>query len=165
MIAYDRAPLPEFAATRRLVCKELALLQRTRDRLFAETIDRPWILALVRDDERSERVDAFAARCARLQETLEDRLFPHLLALLGQQGRSLIGRLNLLERLGLREHAQSPLAWLNIGNQFVHGYVENPEDFHDSSRIARDYSAALGAVVARIDEWRQNLGIDERELS
>jgi len=42
--------------------------------------------------------------------------------------------------------------------------VENPEDFADALRVARDYMAALGAVVGRIDDWLRNLGIDEKGL-
>ena len=165
MIAYDPEALPEFAATWRVVRKESALLKRTSDRLFAETIDMPWVLNLARDDERSERVEAFAARYSRLQDTLGDRLFPRLLALVGQQGKSLIDRLNQVERLGLLEDAQAWLAWRNLRNRLVHEYVETPEDFVDSLRIARDYSAALGEVVALINEWLRNLGIDETVLS
>lgn len=165
MIAYDPEALPEFVATWRVVRKESALLKRTRDRLFADTIDLPWVLALAQNDERSERVEAFAARYSRLQDTLGDRLFPRLLALVGQQGKSLIDRLNQLERLGLLDDAQLWLAWRNLRNRLVHEYVENPEDFVDALQVAREYSAALGAVVARVDEWLRQLGIDETVLS
>jgi len=100
-----------------------------------------------------------------LLKRTSNRLFPRLLALVGQQGKSLIDRLNQIERLGLLEDAQAWLAWRNLRNRLVHEYVETPEDFVDSLRIARDYSAALGEVVARINEWLRNLGIDETVLS
>ena len=108
-------------------------------------------------------------RVARKESALlkrtSNRLFPRLLALVGQQGKSLIDRLNQIERLGLLEDAQAWLAWRNLRNRLVHEYVETPEDFVDSLRIARDYSAALGEVVALINEWLRNLGIDETVLS
>ena len=100
-----------------------------------------------------------------LLKRTSNRLFPRLLALVGQQGKSLIDRLNQVERLGLLEDAQAWLAWRNLRNRLVHEYVETPEDFVDSLRIARDYSAALGEVVALINEWLRNLGIDETVLS
>jgi len=100
-----------------------------------------------------------------LLKRTSNRLFPRLLALVGQQGKSLIDRLNQIERLGLLEDAQAWLAWRNLRNRLVHEYVETPEDFVDSLRIARDYSAALGEVVALINEWLRNLGIDETVLS
>ena len=165
MIAYDPEALPEFAATWRVVVKESALLKRTSDRLFAEDIDLPWVVALARDDERSERVEAFAARYSRLQDSLGERLFPRLLALVGQQGRSMIDRLNQVERLGLLDDAQQWLAWRNLRNRLVHVYVEHPEDFVDALRVGREYAAALLTVVARIDAWLRQLGIDEKALS
>jgi len=164
VIAYDPEALPEFAATWRVVRKESTLLQRTSDRLFAEDIDLPWVVGLARDDERSERVDAFAARYSRLRDTLGERLFPRLLALVGQQGRSMIDRLNQVERLGLLDDAQAWLAWRNLRNRLVHEYVENPEDFVDALRVGREYVAALLNVVARIDAWLRQLGIGEKVL-
>ena len=165
MIAYDPEALPEFAATWRVVVKESALLKRTSDRLFAEDIDLPWVVALARDDERSERVEAFAARYSRFQDSLGERLFPRLLALVGQQGRSMIDPLNQVERLGLLDDAQQWLAWRNLRNRLVHVYVEHPEDFVDAFRVGREYAAALLTVVARIDAWLRQLGIDEKALS
>jgi len=165
VIAYDPEALPEFAATWRVVVTESALLKRTSDRLFAEDIDLPWVVALARDDERSERVEAFAARYSRLQDSLGERLFPRLLALVGQQGRSMIDRLNQVERLGLLDDAQQWLAWRNLRNRLVHVYVEHPEDFVDALRVGREYAAALLTVVARIDAWLRQLGIDEKALS
>jgi len=162
MVAYDLEALPECSATWRAVRRESALLKRTSDRLFADPIDPPWVLALARDDERSERVEAFAGRYSRLQDTLGERLFPRLV---GQEGRSLIDRLKQLERLGLLEYCQSWLAWRNLRSRLVHEYAENPEDFVDALGVVRDYSAALCAVVARIDDWLRHLGIGETELS
>jgi hypothetical protein len=165
VIAYDPQALAEFSASWRVVRKEAALLVRTSDRLFAEDIDLPWVLALAQDDERGERVEAFAARYSRLQDTLGERLFPRLLALVGQEGRTLIDRLNQVERLGLLDDAQAWLAWRNLRNRLVHEYVENPEDFVDALRVGHEYASALRTVVARIEAWLQHLGIDEKVLS
>ena len=165
MIAYDPQALAEFSASWRLVRKEAALLVRTSDRLFAEDIDLQWVLALAQDDERSERVEAFAALHSRLQDTLGDRLFPRLLALVGQEGRTLIDRLNQVERLGLLDDAQAWLAWRNLRNRLVHEYVENPGDFVDAMRAGHENASALRTVVARIEAWLRHRGIDEKVLS
>ena len=165
MIAYDPQALAEFAPSWRVVRKETALLARTSDRLIAENIDLPWVLALAKDDERSERVEAFAARYSRLQDTLGDRLFPRLLALVGQEGKSLIDRLNQIERLGLLDDAQAWLAWRNLRNRLIHEYVEDPEDFVDALRVGRVYAAGLRAVVDRIAAWLRQLGVDEEMLA
>jgi uncharacterized protein YutE (UPF0331/DUF86 family) len=66
---------------------------------------------------------------------LGDRLFPRLLALVGQRGGTLIDRLNQLERLGLLSDAQRWLAWRNLRNRLVHEYV----DHADELLVARDY--------------------------
>ena len=163
MIAYDPAALADFLPTWRVVRKEAGWLERSRARLFAETIDLPWVAGLA-EDARSERVEAFASRYSRLRDTLGDRLFPRLLALVGQHGGSLIDRLNQLERLGLLEDAQAWLAWRNLRNRLVHEYVENPQDFVDALLLGRGYATSLGRVVDRIAGWLHGIGIDEQAL-
>ena len=77
----------------------------------------------------------------------------------------MIDRLNQVERLGLLDDAQDRPAWRNLRNRLVHEHVENPEDFVDAFRVGSEYAAALLAVVARIDAWLRQLGIDEKALS
>lgn len=159
MIAYDPAAVADLIPTWRVVGREVRLLRRTAERLFGEPIDAAWVTRLTEDDERSERVEAFAARYSRLQDTLGDRLFPRLLALVGQRGGTLIDRLNQLERLGLLSDAQSWLAWRNLRNRLVHEYMDEAAEFADALLVARDYAASLCDVVDRIEAWLNQLGV------
>jgi predicted nucleotidyltransferase len=164
-IAYDPAALADLVPTWRVVKKEQALLERTSARLFAEPIDFSWVMSLETVDDRSERVEAFAARYGRLQDTLGNRLFPRLLALVGQQGSTLIDRLNQMERLGLLDDAQAWLVWRNLRNRLVHEYTERPEELVDVLHVAQGYATSLCQVVRRVDAWLRGLGIDEQALA
>ena len=84
---------------------------------------------------------------------------------MASRAKTLIDRLNQLERLGLLEDAQSWLVWRNLRNRLVHEYVKNPESFVDALRVGHEYAAALLTVVARLDAWLRQLGIDEKVLA
>ena len=62
------------------VLAEAALLRITDSRVFAVPMDPERAGTLRHDIDRAERVDAFAARFGRLQDTLGDKLLPLVLA-------------------------------------------------------------------------------------
>ena len=62
------------------VLAEAALLRITDSRVFAVPMDPERAGTLRHDIDRVERVDAFAARFGRLQDTLGDKLLPLVLA-------------------------------------------------------------------------------------
>lgn len=160
MLNYSPEALPAFAQTWRIVRKEAEQLRRTRERLFQHQIDAAWVAALDHDDLLGEQVEAFAARYIRLQDTLGEKLFPRLLELVGQQGRTLIDTLNQVERFGLLQDAREWLAWRNLRNSLIHEYVEDPAVFAGALNTANQFSARLLAVVTAIAEWLPGLGID-----
>lgn len=67
----------------RVVEREAAHLAETDGRLFDVPMTLARALTLPRDGLLAERVDAFVARFARLQDTLGDKLLPALLRWLG----------------------------------------------------------------------------------
>lgn len=67
-----------------VVLAELAHLSITDATLFEKPFTVQRVAQLGGSQTQSERVDAFAARFARLQDTLGDKLLPALLLALGQ---------------------------------------------------------------------------------
>lgn len=73
-------PAPDSAQrTRTLIetgLQEAQYLRRTDDRLFAQPLSLDAISGLPQNDDLRERIDAFAARFGRLQDTIGDELLP-----------------------------------------------------------------------------------------
>jgi uncharacterized protein with HEPN domain len=164
MPSYVSDALPAFARSWRVVIKESALLERTRQRLLPQPVDAEWVQGVETDDDIAERIEAFVSRYGRLQDTLGDKLFPRLLELIGQRGKTLLDVLNQLERIGLLHDAQSWLEWRNLRNQLVHEYMENPREFAIALNTANEYAGHLVAVVAAIREWLASLGLGDATL-
>ncbi len=76
-------------------------LQDTDQRLFVEAFTVERAASLRADALLAERLDAFSARFARLQDTAGDKLLPALLARLGEPVGSVLDNLDRAARLGL----------------------------------------------------------------
>jgi hypothetical protein len=110
------------------VVLEAEHLQATDGRLFAETFTAERAASLRADALLAERLDAFVARFARLQDTAGDKLLPALLTRLGEPLGSVLDNLDRAARLGLL--AQPSETWIAaraLRNRMVHGYIRNPE--------------------------------------
>lgn len=120
---------------------EAEYLQATDRRLFCEAFT-PQRAAAVRDDaELSERLDAFSARFARLQDTAGDKLLPVLLARLGEPVGSVLDNLDRASRLGLlTETSEAWIAARALRNRMVHEYIRKPD------LLAQAFSEAHAAV-------------------
>lgn len=164
MLNYVEEALPAFALTWRIVRKEAKWVEKSRSRLFYRVIDAAWVAGIEQDDDLAERVEAFASRYSRLQDTMGEKLFPKLLELIGQTGKTLIDVLNQVERVGLLQDAQQWLVWRNLRNRLIHEYMENHEEFANALNAANDYSGQLLALVGAIQDWLMEIGIDEAQL-
>ena len=89
---------------------EAAHLQGTDQRLFAQAFTAERAATLRTDAALSERLDAFSARFARLQDTAGDKLLPALLARVGEPVGSVLDNLDRAARLGLLPAASE--TWL-----------------------------------------------------
>ena len=99
----------------------------TDKRLFAQAFTAERAASLRADPLLSERVDAFAARFARLQDTAADKLLPTLLLRLAEPVGSVLDNLDRAARLGLL--TQSSDEWVAaraLRNRMVHEYVRDP---------------------------------------
>ena len=109
----------------RVVRKECRHLQTTDRRLFAARFTSETAAQLDSDPDLAERVDAFASRYARLQDTVGDKLLPLFLRALGEHPGAVIDNLDHAERLGVLDSADEWLAMRKIRNQMVHEYIED----------------------------------------
>jgi hypothetical protein len=113
----------------------------TDRRLFGEAFT-PQRAAVARDDdELSERLDAFAARFARLQDMAGDKLLPALLMRLGETVGSALDNLDRASRLGLlTESSEAWIAARALRNRMVHEYIRKP------ALLAQAFNEAHAAV-------------------
>jgi hypothetical protein len=116
-------------------------LLATDRRLFGEAFT-PQRAAVARDDdELSERLDAFAARFARLQDMAGDKLLPALLMRLGETVGSALDNLDRASRLGLlTESSEAWIAARALRNRMVHEYIRKP------ALLAQAFNEAHAAV-------------------
>lgn len=124
MFAADRQRLAFLLETAALEAEHLVA---TDQRLFAVPFDAARASTLRDDPLLSERLDAFSARFARLQDTAGDKLLPALLLLVGEPLGSVLDNLDRAGRLGLL--AQPSETWLAaraLRNRMVHEYIRSP---------------------------------------
>lgn len=110
----------------RVVRKGWRHLAITDQCLFGNLFTMEQAAHLEEDSDLAERVEAFAGRFGRLQDTLGDKLSPLLLAALGEKTSAVIDNPDRAERLGLLGSADAWLTMRNLRNQMVHEYIEDP---------------------------------------
>lgn len=154
------AGLPErLGALVRIVGKELSYLQLTDSSLFAQPFTAERAALLESDQLLGERIDAFVGRFGRLQDTLGDKLLPHLLALLQEPPRAFIDNLDKAERLGWIDSANAWVEARQLRNRMVHEYMENLTGFVDAINAAHEFVPMLAsAVLAMTREIHSRIG-------
>lgn len=138
------------------VALEAEHLRGTDARLFAQPFTADRAASLRADVELAERVDAFAARFARLQDTAGDRLLPELLRCLAEPVGSVLDNLDRAEKLGL---LVSTTAWVearSLRNRMVHEYVRNPVALAEALNEAHLKLPLLTAFVAACQTYAEH---------
>ena len=139
----------------RVVKREASYLADTDSRLFALPMTPERASSLPTDAVLAERVDAFVARFARLQDTLADKLLPALLRWLGERPGPFIDNLNAAERQGWVGNAAGWFELRRLRNQMIHEYVEDLTVLVDALNAAHagvpQLSAAALAMCAEVD--------------
>lgn len=140
----------------RVVEKECRHLSITDDRLFRSGFGLEQILLLEENPDLAERVEAFASRFSRLQDTIGDKLAPSLLIALGEKASSTLDNLDRAERLGFLGSAEEWLVIRKLINQMVHEYVEDPSLLADALERAHvfvpDLISAAGKMITEIEQ-------------
>lgn len=126
-----------------VVAREGHHLVDTYGRLFVDEFDSGWLARLESDPVLSERVDAFAARFGRMQDTLGEKLIPELLRCLAERPGAVLDNLRRLERLELLTSATDWIEARNLRNRLVHEYVRDPEEFIGALKRSGELVALL----------------------
>ena len=100
----------------------------------------------------SERLDAFVARFARLQDSLGDKLLPALLLALAEPVGAALDNLNVGERLGWFDSVEQWRAVRALRNQMIHDYVEDRRILEGALSAAHDAVPMLCAVATRMSD-------------
>ena len=103
-------------------------LQATDARLFGQqtAINLDLLKNLDNNPDLAERIEAFASRYGRLQDTLGDKLLPTLLTAMSERPLTMIENLEQAQRLGWLPSVNDWLAARHLSNQMVHEYIEDP---------------------------------------
>lgn len=133
-----------------VVLAEIRLVTLTDGELFAAsfTVDRAF--SLDSNNALAEKVDAFAARFGRLQDTTADKLLPALLKLLGQSSGPVIDNLGYAEKWGWIESAQFWMSLRALRNKIVHEYIKDPVILCDALNAAHQAVPRLVADANRV---------------
>jgi hypothetical protein len=125
------------------VVLEIRYLTHTDGLLFAQPMDEARAGGLAQDAALAERVDAFVARYARLQDTLGDKLLPLLLKLSLEPLGSALDNLIRAERLGWLPSADEWVLARRLRNEMVHEYVRSPSRLSQALQTAHQCVALL----------------------
>lgn len=145
------------------VVAEAELLESTDARLFIEPMTPVRAAGLRANLDISERVDAFAARFGRLQDTVGDKLLPLLLQRLAEPVGPAIDNLLRAERLALLDNADQWIETRQLRNFMVHEYIRDAtllatalQRGHDCVPLLTGAARRMAAAVeARINRKAQ----------
>lgn len=155
--------LQRLRALARIVERETARLLETESRLFAPGIDAQRLVALAVDPAGSERIEAFAARFGRLQDTLGGRLLPALLGALGEPVRTALDNLDRAERLGWIGDVARWQSLRQLRNRLVHEYVDSTAELVAALLEAQQALPVLtDAARAMLDEMAKRDWLEAR---
>jgi len=133
--------------TLELVQREAAHLAYTHGTLFEQHIDHSWVVSLPEHPERSEKIEAFVSRFARLQDHIGEKLLPVFAKLYGERTKSMIDTLAFAERMGWVVSSEEFIALRRLRNQLVHEYMFDAQLFLDALLTARDGVETLQTIV------------------
>lgn len=135
-------------------------LEGTDGRLFALPFTAERAASLRDDFDLAERLDAFVARYARLQDTAGDKLLPALLARVGEPVGSVLDNLDRAARLGLlAADAETWLAARTLRNRMVHEYIRRPEVLAEAVNAAHAVVPMLVDFVAACARYLRGRGL------
>lgn len=149
-VVVSQEVLQRLAFLVRVSRRESEHLQQTDRRLFATPFTVDDAVKLAGNPDLAERVEAFASRFARLQDTLGDKLLPNLLAALGEKTGPVIDNLDRAERLGWLTSVDDWFAMRQLRNQMVHEYIEDPVVLADALNAGHRFVPALCAMADRL---------------
>ena len=137
----------------KIVQRESLHLRATDARLFASPLTPERLQSMEADVVMAERLDAFVARFARLQDTVGDKFVPALLQALQEPIGAVIDNLDRAERLGWIVSADGWIEARRLRNQMIHEYVDDLQVLASNLLAGHRYVPVLLETAQRlIDE-------------
>jgi hypothetical protein len=130
-----------------VVDKEIQHLRYSSRNVFGTPFTEQKAAALSEDEALAEKVEAYASRFCRLQDTVGDKLLPHWLRMLEEKTGAVIDNLDRAEKLGALESADKWLEIRQIRNQMILEYIESPQILADALNATFDYQDQLVAFA------------------
>ncbi len=146
----------QFLAT--VAGKELHSLQGSANRLFRQPLTIEHLQRLIADEEQAERIEAFASRFGRLQDTLGDKLIPSLLSALAEPTGAAADNLDRAERLGWLPSTEQWLDMRQLRNRLVHEYIADTQSLHQALLAAQAFVPVLTSVVTSLQNEMHKRG-------
>lgn len=145
--------------------REKDALERSYARLFPnnEPMTPQWIKENHHIPEVDDRIEAFAARFARFQDSLGRHVLPKLLAAVGEELGTVIDNVNQAHRLHWTDDADSLLESRELRNDLVHEYVVDLTKLAGALNDAAAYVPALRTTYERMRDEAQRHGIEPAE--
>ena len=142
----------------RVVEKESHHLAVSLSRVFKEPFTVERAKTAYSDEDFSESLEAFTSRFARLQDTLGDKLIPHLLNAMGEKPASVIDNLDKAERFGWITSADEWLAIRDLRNQMVHEFIEDLVKLTSAIQTAQTFVPTLLSEAKALENEPQKRG-------
>lgn len=144
----------------RIVKREIKHLRITDQRLFDTPLTLDMVSHLDDNEALAETIETFVSRFGRLQDTVGDKLLPHLLAYLGERPGTAVDNLDRAERLRWIESSDSWLETRKLRNRMVHEYIEDPavllDALHSGHKFIPDLIYAANRMLAEIETRMAN---------
>lgn len=144
-----------------VVAKENNLLQSVRKRLLppGAVPTKEWLEALLQDPDATDRLEAFASRFSRMQDTIIDKVIPVLFRVAGEIPGTAIDNLNRAERLGFITNTNEWIAMRRLRNRLVHEYIEETAEMLPAVVQADAFSDELRKAFEALSTYaRDHLG-------
>lgn len=142
-----------------LALKEAKHLRYSQTTLLAMSVDLAWIKGLSDEPELAEKVEAFVSRFGRLQDHLGEKLLPRMVALVGENSKTLLDTLAVAERLDLLASADEFIAARRLRNALVHEYMHDAQIFLESLLAALQACEMFFKTIEAIQAETQRLGL------
>lgn len=154
-----------FLGTLEIARRELAVLDYSHAKLFAQPIDGAWVRGLEGDMEAAETLEAFASRFGRFQDTVGDKLIPRLLTALLERPGSQIDNLNRAERLGWIGSTAGWITARELRNRLIQEYRTDAAAFAADIRTAGSFVPMFRDTYTRLLRVAEDrFGVQERDL-
>ncbi len=134
-----------------LLDREQEGLERTRSRLFGQTVNADWVRGMEQHPEREDLAESFAAKFNRFQDGVGDKLLPRVLDQVGEPIGPFIDNLDRAERLGWLHSAARWMRARRLRNRLVHEYVPDPAEFARALQEANELADDLLATRKHLE--------------